>query len=90
MIGDWLGLGKLEPAHLLLLILGLPYVFIALGRLVPYRQVKDWKDLYFASEAARARAVDAMERGADAIEATNRVVQAALAPIEERAREQDR
>lgn len=62
-------------------IWGAPYIALVTGRLVPYRQVKDWKDLYAQSEATRERALDAMERGADAIEATNKVVQAALGPL---------
>jgi hypothetical protein len=65
---------------MVVLIAGAPYIAIVAGRLVPYRQVKDWKDLYFGSEATRERALVAMERGADAIEATNKVVQTALAP----------
>lgn len=79
----WTGL-PLEAQGMLVLVLGLPYVLIATGRLVPYRSVKDWKDLYFASEATRERALEAMERGADAIEATNKVVTAALGPPEAR------
>lgn len=77
----WTGL-PLEAQGMLVLVLGLPYILLATGRLVPYRQVKDWKDLYFASEATRERALEAMERGADAIEATNKVVTAALGPPE--------
>jgi hypothetical protein len=80
-VGELLGLQNMDPGDLLALVLGLPYVFIALGRLVPYRQVKDWRDLYFASEASRERALTAMERGADALEATNTLVQATLAPL---------
>lgn len=67
---------------MLVLVLGLPYILLATGRLVPRQSVKDWKDLYFASEATRERALEAMERGADAIEATNKVVHAALGPTE--------
>ena len=79
-MGDLLGLPH-EPRDLLALVLALPYLALALGRLVPYRQVKEWRDLYFASEASRERALAAMERGADAIEATNQLVQSTLTPI---------
>lgn len=70
-------------------LVGLFVVLIATGRLVPYRQVKDWKDLYFTSEADRRRGIEAMERGADAIDATRRIVEAALGPIEKKARGED-
>lgn len=82
-MGDLLGLQNLRPADLLVLVLAVPYLFMALGRLVPYRQVKDWRDLYFASEASRERALTAMERGADALDATRRLVEATLAPLKE-------
>lgn len=72
-----------ELQAMLVLMLGAPYLAMVIGRLVPYRQVKDWKELYFASEASRERALAALERGADALEATNTLVQATLAPIKE-------
>jgi hypothetical protein len=88
-MGELIGLNNLQPADLLVLVLAVPYLFLALGRLVPYRQVKDWRDLYFASEASRERALTAMERGADALEATNELVQKTLAPIERAASNDD-
>lgn len=84
-MGDLLGLQNLDSdAAAFRLVLALPYVLLAIGRLVPYRQVKDWRDLYHASEASRERALAAMERGADAIEATNTLVQSTLAPLKDR------
>lgn len=80
---DFLGELPTEWQPMLVLVLGAPYIALVVGRLVPYRQVKDWKDLYFQSEASRTRALEAMERGADAIEATNALVRAALAPVAE-------
>lgn len=86
-MGDLIGLQNLSGSDMLVLVLGLPYVLIALGRLVPYRHVKDWRDAYFESERARERGVAAMERGADALTATNEIVQATLAPIREAGRD---
>lgn len=82
-MGDFLGLTGLEARDLLSLVLALPYLFIVTGRLVPYRQVRDWKDLYHQSEAARERALLALGRTADAIDASNQVVSAALSPPDE-------
>ena len=77
---DWfLGLPT-EFQAMFVVVWGAPYIALVTGRLVPYRQVRDWKELYAQSEASRERSLAAMERGADAIEATNQVVQAALAP----------
>jgi hypothetical protein len=73
---------------MLVLVGGAPYLALVIGRLVPYRQVKDWKELYFASQGTTDRALAAMERGADAIEATNALVRAALAPVENQARDE--
>ena len=77
-----------ELQAMLVLMLGAPYIAIVLGRLVPYRQVKDWKELYFTSQGTTDRALAAMERGADAIEATNTLVRAALTPVENQARDE--
>ena len=79
----FLGL-PLGAQAMVVLVAGAPYIAVVTGKLVPYRQVKDWKDLYFASEEGRIRALEAMERSADAIEATNGLVQAALQPVKER------
>jgi hypothetical protein len=88
-MGELLGLNDLEPRDAIVLVLALPYLLLALGRLVPYRQVKDWRDLYFGSEASRERALSAMERGADAIEATRTLVEATLIPLQKAARDDD-
>lgn len=81
---EWLGVQDLTAKDY---FLALPWLFIILGRLVPHSRVREVWDLYYKSEASRERGVAAMERGADAIEATNRLVKSTLAPIEERAHE---
>lgn len=89
-MGELLGLTDLQPVDAIVLVLALPYLLLALGKLVPYRQVKDWRELYTASEASRERALDAMERGADAIEATRALVEATLTPLREPHDDDDR
>jgi hypothetical protein len=84
-MGDLLGLQGFTRDDWITLILCLPWPFILLGKLVPYKLVQMWIDLYNGSEAARERALTAMERGADALEATNTLVQATLTPLKKEA-----
>jgi hypothetical protein len=88
-MGELIGLNNLEPRDAIVLVLALPYLLMALGRLVPYRQVKDWREIYLQSEATRERALAAMERGADAIEATRQLVEATLIPLQRETRKDD-
>lgn len=86
-MGDLLGLTHIDAGDMLVLVLGLPYLFILTGRLVPYRQHKIILDLLAQSEAARERALLALGRVGDALDAGTKIVDAALSPPEERDRE---
>lgn len=83
-MGEWLGLTDLNAADALVLILALPYLFIVTGRLVPRRQYDTIVELYNRSELARERALMALARVADVVEAGTEVVDAALSPPPDR------
>lgn len=68
---------------MLVLTWGLPYVGLVTGYLATYRQVKDWKGLYFGSEETRTRAVNALEAATTAIEKMVQIAQEDRAAIRE-------
>lgn len=51
---EWMGLTGMGPREAVVLVLALPYLMMATGRLQPRKNVEDWKDAYFKSEGARA------------------------------------
>lgn len=88
----WVGLPVTAKGAIIAFIL-LPYVGLATGRLVPRwvaeAMAKLWKDLYYGSEETRSRGVDAMERGATAMEDTARLVKSVLEPLKEAVKRED-
>ena len=84
---EWLGIQDLTAKDY---FLALPWLFIILGRLRPASHVTEWQTLYKDSETARVRAIDAMEDGVEAVKAVKDTIEAALEPIRERRREDDR
>jgi len=75
-----------EWQAMLVLTWGIPYVGLAIGLLVPYRQVKLWMTLYFESEATRKESVEVMKRSADAIQVASTAINAAFGPLTEEAK----
>lgn len=73
-------LGGLEPAVLVLVVAVLPYVMLALGRLVPRSAALDWKEAYFKSEEARQIDRDTTARLLTYAESADALLRAALGP----------
>lgn len=73
-------LGGLEPAALLLVVGALPYLALALGRLVPRQAAVDWKDAYFKSEEARQIERETTQRLLTYAETADALLRAALGP----------
>ena len=65
------------------LVGGLPYLLMAVGRLVPRKQVDDLWALYHRSEDAREKDRETVAATTDAIEALSILVRTALPPPRE-------
>jgi hypothetical protein len=85
----WLGLPATAQGAIIAFVL-LPYIGLVTGRIVPRwiaeRMAETWKELYTGSETVRVRGVEAMERGADAMEDTAALVKSVMEPLREHAR----
>jgi hypothetical protein len=89
VVWDLSGLSNMTPLGAIVLVLAVPYLLMAMGRLVPRQHVKDWKDAYFRSEAARDVERETTSKLLGYAEAADYLLRSALPPPSPRRREDD-
>jgi hypothetical protein len=75
-----LALSGLKGQDLLFAVLALPYVAIVLGRLQPRKNVEDWRDAYYRSEANRRLERETNATMLDYLEAADSILRSVVAP----------
>lgn len=86
---EWTGLADMTPLAMVTVVLGLPYLLIATGRLVPRSQCRDWKDAWEKSEAARNTDSETTQRLLAYAESADTLLRTTLGPAGEQDRERD-
>lgn len=79
-MGDLAALVGLSAEQLLAVVLALPYVGIAMGRLQPRKNVEDWRDAYYRSEANRRLESETSGKMLDYLEAADSLLRSVIAP----------
>lgn len=80
MLTELAGLTGLSGEQLLFVVLALPYVAIALGRLQPRKNVEDWRDAYLSSEANRRLERETNTEMLGYLEAADSLLRSVVAP----------
>jgi hypothetical protein len=80
MLGELAGLTGLTGEQLMFVVLALPYIAIAVGRLQPRKNVEDWRDAYHLSEANRRLERETNEQMLGYLEAADSLLRSVVAP----------
>lgn len=75
-----LALTGLTGEELVMAVLALPYVAIVLGRLQPRKNVEDWRDAYYRSEANRQLERETNQQVLGYLEAADSLLRSIVAP----------